>query len=93
MVNRITQGTALVGGLTAEDDVTVGDDISVTDDATVGGDLTVTGALTAGGTINMGDPVAFIADPSGGATTDAEARAAIVLILDALDATGIMAPS
>ena len=96
MVNRITQGTALVGGLTAEDDVTVGDDISVTDDATVGGDLTVTGALTAGGTINLGDPVAFIADPTGGtatAATDAEARAAIVLILDALDATGIMAPS
>lgn len=93
MVNRITQGTALVGGLTADDDVSVGDDISVTDDATVGGDLTVTGALTAGGTIDLGDPVTVIADPTGGATQDAEARTAINAILDALDAVGIMAAS
>ncbi len=63
MVNRITQGTALVGG------------------------------LTAGGTIDLGDPVTVIADPTGGATQDAEARTAINAILDALDAVGIMAAS
>lgn len=52
--------------------------------------------LTASGTIDLGDPVAFIADPTGGtatAATDAQARAAIVSILDALDAVGIMAAS
>jgi hypothetical protein len=49
--------------------------------------------LTASGTIDLGDPVTFIADPTGGSTTDAESRAAIVKILDALDAVGIMAAS
>jgi phosphoribosylaminoimidazole carboxylase (NCAIR synthetase) len=37
--------------------------------------------------------VSNIADPSGGATQDAEARTAIEAILDALDAVGIMAAS
>jgi len=36
---------------------------------------------------------AFIADPSGGATTDTQARAAIVAILDLLIARGLMASS
>jgi len=90
MVNRITQGTALVGGLTADDDVSVGDDISVTDDAAVGGDLTVTGNLTAGGTIDLGNPVSNIAEPAGGLTVDDEARTAIVAILVALTQVGIM---
>jgi hypothetical protein len=35
--------------------------------------------------------VAHIDDPTGGATVDAEARAAIVLILDALEAAGLVA--
>ena len=49
--------------------------------------------ITASGTINLGDPVTVIADPTGGSTVDAESRAAIVKILDALDAVGIMAAS
>ena len=87
MSNRLTRGEALVGDLSTDDDLAVGDD------ATVSGDLTVTGNLTAGGTIDLGDPVANIADPSGGGTQDAEARTAIEAILDALDAVGIMAAS
>jgi len=91
MSNRLTRGDALVGGLTSDDDVTAGDDLVVGDDASVAGNLSVTGDLTAGGTINLGDPVSLIADPTGGATQDAEARTAINAILDALDAVGIMA--
>ena len=90
--------------VTVGDDLSVGDDASVAGDlavtgaATVGGNATVTGNisganLTATGTINLGDPVSFIADPSGGSTIDAEARTAINSILDALDAVGIMAAS
>ena len=93
MSNRLTRGEALVGAVTADDDVTTGDDLVVGDDASVAGNLSVTGNLTAGGTIDLGDPVANIADPSGGATQDAEARTAIEAILDALDAVGIMAAS
>ena len=93
MVNRLTKGGALVGALTTDDDATIGDDLVVSDDAAVLGDLTVTGDLTANGTINLGDAVAFIADPAGGGTVDTESRAAIVLILNALDSTGIMAAS
>lgn len=37
-------------------------------------------------------PATHIADPAGGATVDAEARAAIVLILNALEAGSIVAP-
>jgi predicted acyltransferase (DUF342 family) len=88
----------------AGDDVTAGDDLVVGDDASVAGNLAVTGNatvtgniaganLTATGTINLGDPVSVIADPTGGSTVDAESRAAIVSILDALDAVGIMAAS
>lgn len=91
MTNRITRGEGLVGALSADDDVTVGDDLAVGDDASVAGDLTVTGGLTAGGTIDLGSPVSNIADPTGGATQDAEARTAIGSILDALEAVGIMA--
>lgn len=36
---------------------------------------------------------AFIADPTGGATIDAEARAVIVLILNVLEEHGLMASS
>lgn len=93
MSNRLTKGQALVGDLQADDDVTTGDDLVVGDDASVAGNLDVTGNLTAGGTINLGDPVTFIADPTGGSTIDAEARTAINAILDALDAVGIMAAS
>lgn len=39
------------------------------------------------------DQAAFIADPTGGATTDAEARAAIVSILDVLIEKGLIAAS
>lgn len=93
MSNRLTRGEALVGAISTDDDVTAGDDLVVGDDASVAGNLTVTGDLTAGGTIDLGDPVANIADPSGGVTQDAEARTAIEAILDALDAVGIMAAS
>ena len=44
--------------------------------------------------LNGVDPAAqhgAIADPSGGATVDAEARTAIIAILDALQTTGIIA--
>jgi len=81
MANRLTSGEALLGAVTIDDD------------ATIGGNLTTTGNLTANGTINLGDAVAFIADPTGGATVDSQARAVIVLILNALDSTGIMADS
>lgn len=91
MSNRLTRGEALVGSMTAGDDVTVGDDLTVSDDASVAGDLAVTGNLTAGGTIDLGSPVSNIADPTGGDTQDAEARTAIGSILDALEAVGIMA--
>ena len=104
MSNRLTKGEALTGTIRADDDViagddvTAGDDLVVGDDASVAGNLAVTGNisganLTATGTINLGDPVAVIADPTGGSTVDAESRAAIVSILDALDAVGIMAAS
>jgi hypothetical protein len=36
---------------------------------------------------------ALVSDPTGGATTDAEARAAIASILDILEAHGLMADS
>lgn len=39
------------------------------------------------------DQAAFIADPTGGATTDAEARAAIASILDVLIEKGLIAAS
>jgi len=104
MSNRLTKGEALTGTIRADDDViagddvTAGDDLVVGDDASVAGNLAVTGNisganLTATGTINLGDPVSVIADPTGGSTVDAESRAAIVSILDALDAVGIMAAS
>lgn len=38
----------------------------------------------------IGKQQALIADPTGGATTDAEARAAIVLILNVLEEHGLM---
>lgn len=41
----------------------------------------------------IGKQQAFIADPTGGATTDAEARATIVLILNVLEEHGLMASS
>jgi hypothetical protein len=40
---------------------------------------------------NGNDQIATITDPTGGATTDAEARAAIADIIDALQAAGIIA--
>jgi hypothetical protein len=45
------------------------------------------------GTKVVGTQEAFIADPSGGATQDAEARSAIADILDLLIAHGLMASS
>lgn len=52
MVNRLTQGKAVVGGLVAEEgieaaDLTASDDLTVADDATVTGDL-VAGTLAVG---------------------------------------------
>jgi hypothetical protein len=41
----------------------------------------------------LGDASAFVADPTGGATNDAEARTAIAAILDILIAKGLMASS
>lgn len=40
---------------------------------------------------NGNDQIATITDPTGGATTDTEARAAIADIIDALQAAGIIA--
>lgn len=55
----------------------------------VGGDELV---VAPGGKItNNGTQAAIIADPTGGATTDAEARAAIVAIIAALKGVGIVA--
>lgn len=56
------------------------------------------GNVVAAGSVQMASLVldnkaTFIADPSGGATQDAEARTAIVAIIDALIATGIIAAS
>ena len=45
----------------------------------------------AGAAVASGTKVAHIADPSGGATVDAEARTAVNAILDALEAFGIAA--
>lgn len=39
----------------------------------------------------LGDQQSTIADPSGGATQDAEARTAIAAIIDALQAHGLIA--
>lgn len=52
------------------------------------------GSLTVGGNaVASGTQAAKINDPSGGATTDAEARTAINAIIDALEAFGISASS
>lgn len=48
---------------------------------------------SAGASVASGTQASVIADPSGGATTDAEARAAINDIIDALQAFGIVATS
>lgn len=47
----------------------------------------------AGAVVASGTTATHIADPSGGTTQDAEARAAIAAILDALEAFGIVAAS
>lgn len=46
-----------------------------------------------GDVVASGTPVANIEDPTGGSTEDAEARAAIEAILDALEAFGIVLPA
>ncbi len=51
--------------------------------------VTVTPNITSSMKLAAGVPVTHIADPSGGATVDTEARAAIVLIIDALEAFNI----
>ena len=59
---------------------------------TIKNDLEVTGNLRAGGkAVPSGTQVAKIADPTGGATTDTQARTAINQIIDALEAFGISA--
>lgn len=47
----------------------------------------------AGAAVASGTQAAVISDPTGGATTDAEARTAINAIIDALQAFGIVATS
>lgn len=47
----------------------------------------------AGSIVASGTQAAVIADPTGGATTDAEARTAINAIINALQAFGIVASS
>lgn len=48
------------------------------------------GSVDATQVLALGTPVANIAEPTGGETEDAEARAAIADILEALEAFGIM---
>lgn len=77
--------------------------LSASGNADAGGDVVGPGSATAGH-VAIFDGVtgkllkdsgaeAFIADPTGGATTDAEARTAIAAILDLLIAKGLMAAS
>lgn len=47
----------------------------------------------AGAVVASGTQAVLIADPTGGTTTDAEARTAINAIIDALQAFGIVATS
>jgi hypothetical protein len=66
MVNRLTQGKALVGGLVSEEgveaaDLTASDDLTVADDATITGDL-VAGTLAVG---SSGSTVKKIATGTG----------------------------
>lgn len=55
--------------------------------------LAVNGVAISGAKIANGTQHALISDPTGGATTDAEARTAIGAIIDALQAFGIVATS
>mgnify|MGYP001175605641 CR=1 FL=1 len=86
MPNRITKGQALVGVVDAGTLKINGTAVTAT--AAELNKIDGVGAVVASGT-----QAAVIADPSGGATTDAEARAAINDIIDALQAFGIVATS
>lgn len=56
--------------------------------------FTTSGTLMGSGvTVATGTQASAIADPTGGATTDAEARTAIASIINALEAFGIVAAS
>jgi hypothetical protein len=58
----------------------------------VGASVAATGAADHGVVVTLGQ-AAFVADPAGGGTVDAQSRTAIGAIIDALVAAGLMAAS
>lgn len=77
-VNRLTEGKASVRALHVQENLALG------------GSATVTGSVTAAEFL-LASPVANIANPSGGSTVDSQARAAIDLIIAALQSAGLIA--
>lgn len=77
-VNRLSEGRISVRAMHVQEDLALGGS------AVVGGAVTATEFLLA-------TPVANIANPSGGATVDAQARTAIDLIIAALQSAGLIA--
>lgn len=82
------KGTKFPNGINVDAGELYISDVAVTATAAELNKLDGAGAVVASGT-----RAALIADPTEGTTIDAEARAAIVAIIDALQAFGIVATS
>ena len=90
----LTGAPTVAGMLTANGGITMGDGDNIVLNTTTGTKIGTAASQKLG--FYNATPVVqrtLIADPSGGATQDAEARTAIVAIIDALVATGLMAAS